>query len=178
MNVLRSLTVRFVFDFKLAKFSCFQKFRFLFRKNPLFFQNTIFWVILLFQSILRQVCYLYPFNKTVQDLFSRNPSTFQKQNKFWTFWETLLFRLLSTAKLLPLAFFKKLQIFSKNLSVFIKKLKFFETFEKTANFSSSYIQNLLQNPFYCFIKANSLNALRDLTLSFAFYTKFNISGHF
>ena len=162
----------------MAKLSCFQKFRFLFRKYPLFFQNPIFRVIQLIQSILRQVCYLYPFNKTVQGLFSRNPSTFKKQNKFWTFWETLLFHWLSTAELLPLAFFKKLQSLSKNISLFIKNLKFFEPFEKTAKFSSNFIQTLLQNPSNCFITAKSLNVLRDLTLSVAFYTKFNISGHF
>ena len=51
----------------------------------------------------------------------RNPSTFQKQNKFWTFWETLLFHSLSTAKLLPLVFFsKKFKVFPKTY-LFFKK---------------------------------------------------------
>ena len=52
------LTVSVAVDLKLAKLSCFQKFRFLFWKNHIFFQNPIFRVILLIQSISRQVCYL------------------------------------------------------------------------------------------------------------------------
>ena len=52
------LTVSVAVDIKLAKLSCFQKFRFLFQKNHLFFQNTKFRVIPLIQSFLRQICYL------------------------------------------------------------------------------------------------------------------------
>ena len=44
------LTVSVAVDIKLAKLSRFQKFRFLFRKNHLFFQNPNFRVILLIQS--------------------------------------------------------------------------------------------------------------------------------
>ena len=131
------LTVSVAVDIKLAKFSCFQKFRFSFSKKPSFFQKSNFRVILLIQSILLQVCYFLLFNKTVQDVFSRNQSTFSKQNNFSTFWETLLFHSLSTAKLLSLVFFKKVQSYSENLSIFIKKLKIFEPFEKTANFISN-----------------------------------------
>ena len=60
----------------------------------------------------------------------------------------------------------------------MKKLKFSERFEKTANFSSNWIQTFLQNLCNCFLTANSLNILRDLTLSVAFYSKFNNPGHF
>ena len=36
----------------------------------------------------------------------------------------------------------------------------------------------MQNPCNCFIKAKSLNILRDLILSVVFYSKFNTSGFF
>ena len=51
------LTVSVAVDIKMAKLSCFQKTRFLFRKNQLVSQSPNFRVILLIQSILRQVCY-------------------------------------------------------------------------------------------------------------------------
>ena len=58
------LAVSVAFDIKLTKFISFQKFRFHFRKNHLFFENPICREILLIQSNLRQLCYLYPFNKS------------------------------------------------------------------------------------------------------------------
>ena len=51
------LTVSVAIDIKLAQLNCFQKVRFLFQKNHLFFQNPNIRVILQIQSILRQVCY-------------------------------------------------------------------------------------------------------------------------
>ena len=36
----------------------------------------------------------------------------------------------------------------------------------------------MQNPCNCFVKAKSLNVLRDLNLSVAFFSKFNTSGLF
>ena len=143
-------------DSKLAKFSCFQKLRFLFRKNRLFLENKLsrnptdsFDTA---TTLLPLTIYLK------SSIFSlENPIFFEKKNKFCTFWGSLLFQSHSTAKLIPLAVSKKFQNFSENLFIFSEKQIYFEDFEKTANFScilqqKSYLQSFqsefifLENP--------------------------------
>ena len=73
------LTVSDAVDIKLAKFSCFQNFRFLFRKNHLSFKNPNFRVILLFHSTCGKFATFGILTKTFK-IFSRKPHLFIKKN--------------------------------------------------------------------------------------------------
>ena len=84
--------------------------------------------------------------------------------------------------MLPLVFFKKVQNYSENLFIFSKKQKYFENFEKAANFNCIQQQNChiqsFQSEFiffgesmYFFITAKSLKVLRIVSVSVEFYCK-------
>ena len=85
--------------------------------------------------------------------------------------------------------FKRIQTFSENLFIFSKKQKFFEHFEKTANFSCIPQQNCYLQSFqgefiffgeskYFFITAKSMNVLRSVSVSVEFYSKVATFSHF
>ena len=85
--------------------------------------------------------------------------------------------------------FKRIQTFSENLFIFSKKQKFFEHFEKTANFSCIPQQNCYLQSFqgefiffgesmYFFRTAKSLNVLRNVSVSVEFYCKVAIASQF
>ena len=84
LKVLRTLTVPFAFDIQLANFNCFQRIQVFFSKNHLFFRFQIwtFWEILLIQSMLRQVCYLQPFNKNSRFFYENLSFFFKKKTNF------------------------------------------------------------------------------------------------
>ena len=54
-----------------------------------------------------------------------------QEPKVWTFWEILLFQLLSTANLIPLAFVKNLKVFFSENTIFLAKNPMSESFEKS-----------------------------------------------
>ena len=148
-----------------------------FRKNHLFFQNPNFWVILLIQSTCGKFATFSHLTKQFK-IFSRETHLlFKNKTIFERFEKPYSFIRLLQQNFYLLFFSKKFKVFRKPI-YFMKKLKFSEPFERTANFRSNYIQSFLLNPQNCFITAKSLNVLRDLTLSVAFDSKINTSGHF
>ena len=116
-------------DSKLANFSCFQNFRFLFGKNRLFlgpklsrnptdsFDTAT--------TLLPLTIYLK------SSIFSlENPNFFWKKNKFCTFWGNLLLQSHSTAKLIPLAISKKNKFNPKTYLFFLKSKNILNSLRK------------------------------------------------
>ena len=123
--------------------TAFKKFKFFSRKTICFLEskNWTFREILLIQSMLRQVCYLWPFIEN-STFFYENLSFFLNKKK----------QILNVLRIFSISFalyskfatfsrFWKVQDFSENLFMFLIKLKFFELFEKTSNFSCVLQQN-------------------------------------
>ena len=164
----------------MAKFSCFQKFRFLSRKNHLSFQNPNFRVILLFQSTCGKFATFSILTKIFK-IFSRKPHLFFKKKQFWTFWEILLFDFHLIAKLIPLAFSKKIQSFSENLIFLLKSKNTLNILRelpisiafhsKIPTFSHFKMNSFFGESMYFFLTAKSLNVLRNVSVSVEFYCK-------
>ena len=144
MNVLRSVSVSVEFYSKVATFSLFK----------------------------------------VNSFFLEKPCTFLEQPKVWSFWEMLLFRLDSTANLLTPANFYTFKIFVRKPHFFILKKPEVWTFEDCYSFSQfcgklaafailkdfSFSRKI--EVFFNTSKSQNLNVLRNLTNSFALYSKF------
>ena len=118
-------------------------------------------------------------------IFLENPCTFLKQPKVWTFWEMLVFQLNSTAKLLPQANFYNFKISVRKTHFFILKKPEVWTFWGLLQFQLILRQacclchfKRLQffsrktEVFFDTSKSQNLNVLRNLTNSFALYSKF------
>ena len=114
----------------------------LFLKNPNFEHFEKFYS---FSRILRQVCYLYRFQKNSRYFFEK-PIYFLKNPNFWTFRENLLFQSHSTANLLTLAILKNQYslIFSEKLIYLVEKNPKSWTFWEILLFLSHSPANLLQ----------------------------------
>ena len=117
-------------------------------------------------------------------IFLENSCTFLEQPKVWTFWEMLVFQLNSTAKLLPQANFYNFKIFiRKTLFVILKKpevwffwglLQFRLILRQVC--SLCHLKEVSSTRkteiFFNTSKSQKLNVLRNLTYSFALYSKF------
>ena len=141
---------------------------------------------MLFTAILLHLLFFW-----TKQLFSKEPFIFlQQKPNFWTFRENLLIRMLSTAKLLPLAVSKRLKIFlQKNQSCFRKSN--FWTFWEILIIESHSTINLLPvavfenlrsfyRRIYLFFpnKSRFSKVLRNLTDSVAFYANFSTFSDF
>ena len=144
-TVLRNPTYSVAFYRNFATFSDFKNTLDIFWKNEAFCQKPIFWTfeeLILIQSHSEANLLLFRFFIEIT-FFSKKPSIFlSAKANYWTFWEVFIFQSHLTANLLLLAFFKKFKIF----------------FEKPIFFPKN--------------SPNFLTALRNLTCSVAFYSKF------
>ena len=126
----------------------------------------------------------------LDSFFLANPCTFLEQPKVWTFWETLMFQLNSTAKLLPQANFFDFKIFGRKTLFFVLKKPEVWTFEYCYNFSWFYGKlaafailkdfsfSRKTEVFFNTSKSQTLKVLRNLTNSFALYIKFVTISNF
>ena len=143
LRVLRNQTVPFAFDIQLVNFNCFQKIQVFFSKNHLFFR-------------IQKLNVSRNLTNSVNAAASLLPLAFYR--KFNVFlWELIFFlnkkkQILNVLRIFSISFalyskfatfsrFWKVQDFSENLFMFLIKLKFFELFEKTSNFSCVLQQN-------------------------------------
>ena len=122
--------------------TAFKKFKFFSRKTICFLEskNWTFREILLIQSMLRQVCYLWPFNKN-STFFLRTYLFFKQKKQILNVLRIFSISFAFYSKFATFRRFWKVQDFSENLFMFLIKLKFFELFEKTSNFSCVLQQN-------------------------------------
>ena len=118
-------------------------------------------------------------------IFLENPCKFLEQPKVWTiFIEMLVFQLNSTAKLLPQANFYNFNIFIRKTHFFILKKPEVWTFWGLLQFRlilrqvcclchlKEFSSSRKTEVFFNTSKSQKLNVLRNLTNSFALYSKF------
>ena len=135
-----------------------------------------------FSCIPLQNCYIQSFQS--EFIFLENPCTFLKQRKVWTLWEMLVLTVEFYCKVATASQFLQFQIFvRKTLFLFWKSLEF-ELFEDCYNFNRFYGKiaafTILKyfsfsrktEVFFDTSKSQNLNVLRNLTNSFALYSKF------
>ena len=120
----------------------------------------------------------------VISFFLEKPCTFLEQPKVWSFWETLLFQLDSTANLLTPAKFYTFNIFVREPHFFFLQKPEVWTFEDCYCFSWFYGKSaafaILKDfsfsrkieVFFNTSKSQKLDVLRNLTNSFSLYSKF------
>ena len=134
LEILRKLPSSVAFHSKIATFSHF-------KVNSFFGESMYFFKTAKNLNVLRNLTNsfaLYSKFVTISDfwkfqVFFGKRIFFRKKHSFWTFWEISMFPSHSTSNWLTVSIaadIKNVQNFSENLSVFIKKLKFFELLGK------------------------------------------------
>ena len=121
-------------------------------------------------------------------IFSRETHLFFKKKQILNVLRNLTPSFAFYSKIDTFNHFKKIQIFSGNQFIFSKNQKFFEHFEKSANFSCIPQQNCYLQSFqgkfifgesmYFFKTAKKLNVLRNVSVSVEFYCKVATASHF
>ena len=143
------LTVSVAVDIKLAKLSCFQKLRFLSRKNHLVFQNPIFRIILLIQSTCGKFATFSHLTKQFK-IFSRETHLlFKNKTNFERFEKPYSFIRFLQQNCYP-------QFFSKNSKFFRKSIYFYKeaqtlwTFWENYQFQFKLKSNFIAKPLQLF----------------------------
>ena len=193
LNVLRKFTFWVAFYGKFATFGDFEKIQNFVSKNPSIFLKKIklwtFSEILLLRSHFASNLLPSAISKKF-NVFLKNPSIFFKKTQTLNVLRNFIISVAFYGKFASFSDFEKIQyFFSKNQSIFLKKPKFWTLWENLP-FESHFTANLLpwrfwknsdffsKNPFIFFKKTQTLNVLRNFTISVAFYIKLAFFGDF